>query len=87
MDAVNDLNKLRHDATGDPEIQTRIAAYEMAYRMQTSAPELMDLSKESKKTLDSYGAVQGKPSFAAVLAMSSPWWRAPSAATPTLQSP
>ena len=65
VDAVNDLNKLRHDATGDPEIQTRIAAYEMAYRMQTSAPELMDLSKESKKTLESYGAVAGKPSFAA----------------------
>ena len=65
VDAVNDLNKLRHDATGDPEIQTRIAAYEMAYRMQTSAPELMDLSKEAKKTLDMYGAVQGQPSFAA----------------------
>ena len=65
VDAVGDLNKLRFDATGDPEIQTRIAAYEMAYRMQTSAPELMDLSKESKKTLDLYGAVPGKPSFAA----------------------
>ncbi|MBN9119934.1 MAG: DUF1501 domain-containing protein [Planctomycetes bacterium] len=65
VDAVNDLNKLRHDATGDAEIQTRIAAYEMAYRMQTSAPELMDLSKEDKKTLDMYGAAIGKPSFAA----------------------
>ncbi len=65
VDAVNDLNRLRHDQTGDPEIQTRIAAYEMAYRMQTSAPELMDLSKEDKKTLDMYGAVKGKPSFAA----------------------
>jgi hypothetical protein len=65
VDAVNDLNKLRHEQTGDPEIQTRIAAYEMAYRMQTSAPELMDLSKEDKKTLDTYGAAVGKPSFAA----------------------
>jgi hypothetical protein len=65
VDAVNDLNRLRHDSTGDPEIQTRIAAYEMAYRMQTSAPELMDLSKEDLKTLDMYGAVPGKPSFAA----------------------
>ncbi len=65
VEAVNDLNKLRLSETGDPEIQTRIAAYEMAYRMQTSAPELMDLSKEAKKTLDMYGAVQGQPSFAA----------------------
>ncbi|HEY1188113.1 MAG TPA: DUF1501 domain-containing protein [Gemmata sp.] len=63
--AVGDLNKMRHAATGDPEIQTRIAAYEMAYRMQTSAPELMDLSKEDKKTLAMYGATAGKPSFAA----------------------
>jgi hypothetical protein len=65
VEAVNDLNKLRHDATRDPEILTRIAAYEMAYRMQTSAPELMDLSKEPKKVLDQYGAEPGKPSFAA----------------------
>jgi hypothetical protein len=65
VEAVKDLNQLRHDATGDPEIETRIAAYEMAYRMQTSAPELMDLSKEPRKVLDMYGAVQGRPSFAA----------------------
>jgi hypothetical protein len=65
VDAVKDLNGLRHGATGDPEIQTRIAAYEMAYRMQSSAPELMDLAKEDKKTLDLYGAQPGKPSFAA----------------------
>jgi hypothetical protein len=65
VETVNDLNKLRHGETGDPEIQTRIAAYEMAYRMQTSAPELMDLSKEDKKTLEMYGAAVGKPSFAA----------------------
>src|SRR5580704_6259647 len=63
VDAVKDLNKLRLDATGDPEIETRIAAYEMAYRMQTSAPELMDLAKEDKKTLELYGVAPGKPSF------------------------
>ena len=65
VDAVRDLNKLRLNATGDPEIETRIAAYEMAYRMQTAAPELMDLSKEPQKVLEMYGAERGKPSFAA----------------------
>jgi hypothetical protein len=64
-DAVRDLNRLRLDVTGDPEIATRIAAYEMAYRMQTAAPELMDLSKETKDTLDLYGVTAGKPGFAA----------------------
>jgi hypothetical protein len=64
IDAVKDLNALRRDATGDPEIQTRINAYETAYRMQTSAPELMDLSKESKETLDLYGAEPGKNTYA-----------------------
>ena len=55
VNAVRDLN-LRHlIATGDEEIATRISAYEMAYRMQTSAPELMDISGESKSTLDLYG--------------------------------
>src|SRR5262249_25999760 len=48
----------------DPEIATRIASYEMAARLQTSAPELMDLSKETEKTLALYGAEPGKPSFA-----------------------
>ena len=62
--AVNDLNNLRHEATADPEIATRIASYEMAYRMQTSAPELMDLQGETKETLDLYGAEPGKHSFA-----------------------
>ncbi|MCS6863618.1 MAG: DUF1501 domain-containing protein [Gemmataceae bacterium] len=65
VEAVRDLNKLRHDVTGDPEIQTRIAAYEMAYRMQTSAPELMDFSQETRETLELYGVEPGKPSFAA----------------------
>jgi Protein of unknown function (DUF1501) len=65
VDAVRDLNRLRKDAVGDPEIDARIAAYEMAYRMQTAAPELMDLSKETKETLDLYGVQPGKPSYAA----------------------
>jgi Protein of unknown function (DUF1501) len=64
IDAVRDLNSDRLDVTGDPEIATRIASYEMAYRMQVSAPELIDLSKESQKTLDSYGAKPGAASFA-----------------------
>src|SRR5213078_4091052 len=45
LDAVQRLNQLRLDAVGDPEIATRINSFEMAYRMQTSAPELMDLAK------------------------------------------
>jgi hypothetical protein len=61
---VQKLNAERLSTVGDPEIATRISAYEMAYRMQTSAPELIDLSGESKETLASYGAEQGKPSFA-----------------------
>lgn len=61
--AVKDLNAARLDAVGDPEIATRISAYEMAYRMQSSAPELMDLSGESAETLAGYGVEQGKPSF------------------------
>jgi len=64
LDAINKLNKMREDVTGDPEIATRINSFEMAFRMQTSAPELMDLSKETQATLDLYGAVPGKPSFA-----------------------
>ncbi|MFO0823726.1 MAG: DUF1501 domain-containing protein [Gemmataceae bacterium] len=63
VDAVKDLNKLRLDVTGDPEIETRIAGM-MAYRMQSSAPELTDLSKELVKVLDMYGVTPGKPSFA-----------------------
>lgn len=64
VDAVSDLNKLRYDTVSDPEIQTRIAAYEMAYRMQSAAPELMDLSRETRETLSLYGVQPGKPSFA-----------------------
>lgn len=64
VDLVSKMNQNRLDQVGDPEISTRIAAYEMAYRMQTSAPELMDLSGESKETMEMYGAEPGKPSYA-----------------------
>jgi hypothetical protein len=64
IDAVRELNLKRLVETGDPEIATRIAAGEMAYRMQSSAPELIDISGESRATLDLYGAVPGKSSFA-----------------------
>ena len=64
IDAIRDLNLQRLVETGDAEISTRIAAYEMAFRMQTSAPELIELSKESPRTLALYGAEPGKPSFA-----------------------
>jgi uncharacterized protein (DUF1501 family) len=55
LDVTGDLNRLAAQAFGDPEINTRIAQYEMAYRMQASVPELTDLSGESKDTLEMYG--------------------------------
>jgi uncharacterized protein (DUF1501 family) len=55
LDGVSQLNAVAAQAVGDPEINTRIAQYEMAFRMQTSVPELTDLSGESKETLDLYG--------------------------------
>jgi membrane-anchored protein YejM (alkaline phosphatase superfamily) len=64
IDAVRDLNLKRLVETGDAEISTRISAYEMAYRMQSSAPELIDLSGESEATLQLYGVQKDKPSFA-----------------------
>ena len=64
LDAIRALNEKRLGVIGDPEIATRINSFEMAYRMQASAPELMDLSRESKETLDLYGAEPGKTSFA-----------------------
>jgi uncharacterized protein DUF1501 len=66
LDAVAKLDQLKHDEYGDPEIETRIAQYEMAYRMQTSVPELMDLSKESDQVFEMYGPESRKPgSYAA----------------------
>jgi hypothetical protein len=64
LDALADLNRRQLALRGDPEIETRIAQYEMAYRMQSSVPELADLSKEPKSVLDAYGAEPGKKSFA-----------------------
>jgi hypothetical protein len=64
LEALRELNMSRFKETGDPEIMTRIASYEMAYRMQTSAPELMDLSRESPATLQSYGVEPGQASYA-----------------------
>ena len=55
LDALADLNSRHFGAVGDPEVQSRIASYELAYRMQRSAPELIDLRGESRKTLDMYG--------------------------------
>ena len=64
-DTVVQLNQSRLEEVGDPEILTRINAYEMAFRMQTSAPELMDMSGETAATLAAYGVEPGKPSFGA----------------------
>lgn len=64
FDLVNGLNQHRLDREGDPEIATRIAAYEMASRLQTSAPELTDLHGETRATLALYGCDPDRPSFA-----------------------
>ena len=64
LDTLNQLNRRRFDVMGDPEIATRINAYEMAFRMQSSAPELMDVSQEPQHILDMYGAGPGKGGFA-----------------------
>jgi Protein of unknown function (DUF1501) len=61
LDAVKALNAMTAEAYGDPEIETRIAQYEMAYRMQTSVPELMDLSKEPESIFEMYGPESRKP--------------------------
>jgi hypothetical protein len=64
LDTLNALNRIQAEELGSPETLTRIAQYEMAYRMQTSVPEVMDISKESKKTLEAYGATPGGSSLA-----------------------
>lgn len=64
ISAIADLNRVELADSGDPEIQTRIAQYEMAYRMQTSGPDLIDFKSESPETLALYGAEPGKASFA-----------------------
>jgi hypothetical protein len=64
LDSVRKLNQKHLDVVGDPEIATRINSFEMACRMQSSAPELTDISNEPKHILDMYGVEPGKPSFA-----------------------
>src|SRR5262245_29217042 len=64
LDLIKELNQKHLADVGDPEIATRISSFEMAYRMQSSAPELMDVSKESPEILKLYGVEPGKPSFA-----------------------
>jgi hypothetical protein len=61
LDSVAAINQMQHKTYGDPEIETRIAQYEMAYRMQTSVPELMDLSKEPESVFEMYGPDSRKP--------------------------
>jgi hypothetical protein len=66
LDTLRELNQAKLDVTGDPEIRTRIEQYEMAFRMQTSVPELMDLSKEPESVFEMYGPDARKPgTFAA----------------------
>jgi hypothetical protein len=65
LDAINELNAQHLEELGDPEIATRINSFEMAFRMQASAPEAIDISREPEHVLKMYGAEPGKPSFAA----------------------
>ena len=64
LDLMKWMNKRHHEEVNDPEILSRIASYEMSFRMQSSVPELTDLTNESKASLSLYGADPGKPSFA-----------------------
>ena len=64
IETIGDLNQHRFTTTGDPEIQTRLATYEMAFRMQTSVPDLADVSDEPQHVLDMYGAKPGDGSYA-----------------------
>ncbi|CAN5401489.1 DUF1501 domain-containing protein [soil metagenome] len=64
LDALKDLNELQAEEMGHAETATRIAQYELAFRMQTAVPEVMDISRESKETIEMYGAKPGGASFA-----------------------
>ena len=64
LDALRDLNQMQAAAMGHPETQTRISQYELAFRMQTAVPEVMDISQESQRTLQEYGAEPGQSSLA-----------------------
>jgi hypothetical protein len=64
LDTLRDLNEMQAKEFGHPETQTRIAQYELAFRMQTAVPEVMDISREPKEMLENYGAKPGESSFA-----------------------
>jgi hypothetical protein len=64
FESISRLNRMRLDVVGDPEIATRINSYEMAYRMQLTAPDVVDISNEPQHVLDAYGAKPGESSFA-----------------------
>ena len=64
LDTLRDLNEIQARELGHPETQTRIAQYELAYRMQMSVPEVMDITRESAATIEAYGAKPGESSFA-----------------------
>jgi hypothetical protein len=64
LDVLRNLNEQQEHELGNPETATRIAQYELAFRMQVSVPEVMDISRESKETLETYGAAPGEASFA-----------------------
>ncbi len=64
IDAINEVNRLEHEATGDPEILSRIAQYEMAYKMQISVPEVMNINDEPAYIHEMYGTQPGKESYA-----------------------
>lgn len=64
LDSLRRLNELQESELGDPETTTRIAQYELAFRMQASVPEVMDISRESASTLEAYGSKPGEASFA-----------------------
>lgn len=65
IEAVKDLNGIRNARIADPEVNSRVAAYELAYKMQAAAPELIDLTKENQKTLDEYGLDRPEPELKA----------------------
>jgi hypothetical protein len=64
LDALKELNELQLQSLGNPETATRIAQYELAYRMQAAVPEVMDINRESPSTIEMYGAKPGESSFA-----------------------
>ena len=69
LDALRDLNQQAADKFAHPETLTRIAQYELAYRMQASVPEVMDINKESKETMEAYGAKPERPVLPTIVSL------------------